>query len=517
MADFGGRYRLGRRLGAGGMGEVWLAYDEELGDRPVAIKVMRSRMLAADADLARFQREMRLASRMQHPNIMTVFTTGRDQGVPFMVMEYLQGSDLGKLPAGWSHSEVARIGRETCSALAYAHGLDPGVVHRDIKPGNLFVGDAGTVKVTDFGLAKAVTETALTAAGTVFGTLPYISPEQWLGAPVSFSDDIWAVGCVLYELLSGRLPRSYQAPTEYLAAAARRDPVAHLPDTVPAGLADAVLAMLRTDSRGRPTASQAVELLSVRRAPRSPVLVATAARVAAGQQSSAALGMLPVPYVTALAGRPGQPPADPPPNPSGPVPPPGPAIPATEHRREPAGQEQTRRPRAHRGGPPAGKRKLLVSAIAALAVAGTGIYAAVSALAGTTSDQGGSTAGGSVSRPAAAPGSGTAMAAGRPRADPAAARLIAFKMLPSFGFNQTTQYSCLVILWNEVSQWNVYAANDSGYYGIPQARPGDAMAAAGSDWQTNAATQIKWGLGYIRETYGTPCGAWQYEESNGTY
>ena len=90
-------------------------------------------------------------------------------------------------------------------------------------------------------------------------------------------------------------------------------------------------------------------------------------------------------------------------------------------------------------------------------------------------------------------------------------------MLPSFGFNQTTQYSCLVILWAQVSNWNVYASNDAGYYGIPQARPGDTMATAGSDWQTNAATQIKWGLGYIKETYGTPCGAWQYEESNGTY
>ena len=195
MADFGGRYRLDRCVGAGGMGEVWLAYDEELADRPVAIKVMRSRVPADDAGLARFQREMRLASRMQHPNIMTVFTTGSDQGAPFS--------------------------RETCMALSYAHGLDPGVVHRDIKPGNLFICDTGTVKVTDFGLAKATTETGLSTAGAVYGTMAYISPEQWLGAPVAFSDDIWALGCVLYELLSGRLPRSYKAPTEYLAALPR--------------------------------------------------------------------------------------------------------------------------------------------------------------------------------------------------------------------------------------------------------------------------------------------------------
>ena len=102
-------------------------------------------------------------------------------------------------------------------------------------------------------------------------------------------------------------------------------------------------------------------------------------------------------------------------------------------------------------------------------------------------------------------------------ASPAAAKEIAYKLLPSFGFNQTTQYSCLVILWEKVSNWNVYAKNASGYYGIPQARPGDAMASAGPDWQSDAATQIKWGLGYIKETYGTPCVAWQYAESNGTY
>src|SRR5437762_3367554 len=96
VADFGGRYRLVRRLGAGGMGEVWLAVDEELGDRQVAIKMMHARMLADQEDAARFRREMRLASRMQHPNIMTVFTTGADKGIPFMVMEYLEGSDLGR-------------------------------------------------------------------------------------------------------------------------------------------------------------------------------------------------------------------------------------------------------------------------------------------------------------------------------------------------------------------------------------------------------------------------------------
>ena len=510
MTDFGGRYRLDRRLGAGGMGEVWLAYDEELGDRPVAIKMMRSAMLSAPADLARFQREMRLASRMQHANIMTVFTTGSHQGVPFMVMEYLQGSDLGKLSAGWSHDEVVRIGMETCSALAYAHSLEPGVVHRDIKPGNLFICETGMVKVTDFGLAKAVTESALSTAGTVLGTMPYISPEQWLGAPVTFSDDIWGVGCVLYALLSGRLPRLYESPIAYVAAAARREFVAPLPDTVPAGLANAVLAMLHIDPHGRPTASQAVELLAERQGDRAQAAVP----LTNAQRSPTRAQMPSAHREMALTGtRKSQPPPERPLNPTGPVTPQETGIPAQKGHDASGAPLPTHVPvRAEGDNQPKGKRKLLVTSIAGLVIAGTVIYAAVSALTGPTVSQGSSNAKGPVSPPASTPGRGSATAA-----DPAAAKDIAYKLLPSFGFNQTTQYSCLVILWDKVSQWNVYAENASGYYGIPQARPGDAMASAGPDWRSDADTQIKWGLGYIKETYGTPCGAWQYAESNGTY
>ena len=264
MADLGGRYRLVRRLGAGGMGEVWLAADEALDDRPVAIKLMRSEMLADAQDVARFQREMRLASRMNHPNIMTVFTTGTDNGVPFMVMEYLEGSDLSRTPFSWRPDDVARIGRETCAALAYAHSLSPGVVHRDIKPANLFICTGSQVKVTDFGIAKAVSGTRLSATGSWIGTLPYMAPEQWLGEPAAFSNDIWAVGCVLYELLSGGLPRSYATPPEYLAAAMRGKPVPPLPAAadVPGWLSDTVMAMLQPAPGDRPAAAQCVQMLS---------------------------------------------------------------------------------------------------------------------------------------------------------------------------------------------------------------------------------------------------------------
>jgi serine/threonine-protein kinase len=245
------------------MGEVWLAYDEELDDRPVAIKIMHSRMLADSDDVARFQREMRLASRMQHPNIMTLFTTGTDNGVPFMVMEYLDGEDLSKAPPNADPGRVAQIGRDTCAALAYAHGL--GVIHRDIKPSNLFLCSTGLVKVTDFGIARAVAGTKLSSTGVLVGTVSYMAPEQWLGGLPELSNDIWATGCVLYELLSRRLPRDYPTPPEYVAAAARRERVPPLnPGSAPPWLANAVVAMLEPDPRNRPAAAECVDLLAGR-------------------------------------------------------------------------------------------------------------------------------------------------------------------------------------------------------------------------------------------------------------
>jgi eukaryotic-like serine/threonine-protein kinase len=262
MADFGGRYRRVKLLDEGGMGEVWLALDEELFDRPVAIKIIRSHMLADQEGIRRFQQEMRLACRMHHPNIMTVLTSGIDHEIPFMVMEYLEGHDLTKVPPGWGTGEVARVGRDTCAALAYAHALK--VVHRDITPRNLFLCNTGLVKVTDFGIAKALTGSGITQPGTMIGTLPYMAPEQWLGEPATFGIDIWAVGCVLYALLAGRPPREYPTPGEYLAAAARGEHVAPLPSTVdvPSWLRDAVMAMLQPDPRSRPAAADCVQLLS---------------------------------------------------------------------------------------------------------------------------------------------------------------------------------------------------------------------------------------------------------------
>ena len=262
MANFGGRYELIRRIGAGGMGEVWLAHDEQLAGRPVAIKIMHSHLLANSDDVARFEREARIAAQMDHPNIVTVYTTGNFNGAPFMVMEYLRGQDLEKALPRADAERVVAIGRDICGALAYAHGQ--GVIHRDIKPGNLFLCDTGQVKVTDFGIARAASGTTLSTAGVLVGTFAYMPPEQWRGAAPAFSNDIWAVGCVLYRLISGRLPRLYPDAAGYAAAATRGDPVPDLRDVggAPAWLTAAVMAMLDPDPASRPTAGDCVRLLS---------------------------------------------------------------------------------------------------------------------------------------------------------------------------------------------------------------------------------------------------------------
>jgi serine/threonine protein kinase len=262
VADFGERYELIRRIGSGGMGEVWLAHDEQLASRPVAIKIMHQHMLPNGGDVARFEREMRFAAMMDHPNIVTVYTTGTYDDAPFMVMEYLEGNDLEKAPPSGDAELVAGMGRDICSALAYAHRK--GVLHRDIKPSNLFLCEGGQVKVTDFGVARAVGGTALTSAGVLVGTFAYLPPERWRGETPAFSNDIWAAGCVLYRLISGRLPRVLPDAADYAAAAARGDPIPDLHDITdaPAWLAAPVMAMLASDPTGRPTAVDCLKLLS---------------------------------------------------------------------------------------------------------------------------------------------------------------------------------------------------------------------------------------------------------------
>ncbi|MFE6975572.1 serine/threonine-protein kinase [Streptomyces sp. NPDC057682] len=258
----GNRYRLVRELGEGGMGVVWEAQDETL-DRPVAVKVislLSGSGSRGDEARARFLREARITARLQHPHIVAIHDLGEsgpDRGnAPFLVMELVRGEGLdAKLSRGSVGLEkAARWGAQICEALAEAHAA--GVMHRDIKPSNIFVTHTGTVKVLDFGVARAAdpyaTADRLTQTGFIVGTPPYMAPEQARGYPEPGSD-LYALGCLLFELITGRLP--FQAPDSigYLTAHLSQEPPA--PSSVRPGIPrawnDLVGKLLRKDPSER--------------------------------------------------------------------------------------------------------------------------------------------------------------------------------------------------------------------------------------------------------------------------
>ncbi len=207
-------YRIVEKIGAGGMGEVYRARDQHLG-RDVAIKVLPPGTLGDEHARKRFRKEAQALSKLNHPHIATVFDFDTQDGVDFLVMELVEGVTLSdKLAAGaLSEKEITRLGGQVAEALEEAH--ERGVVHRDLKPGNVMVTPKGQVKVLDFGLAKLVrpevaSATAPTESFTetqgVAGTLPYMAPEQLRGEQVDARTDIWALGAVLYEMATGQRP-----------------------------------------------------------------------------------------------------------------------------------------------------------------------------------------------------------------------------------------------------------------------------------------------------------------------
>jgi serine/threonine protein kinase len=287
----GERFRLERRLGRGGMASVYLAHDENL-DRLVALKVLEC--LAGDGDgRRRFLREARLAASLAHPNVVTVFDSGEHHGAPYIVMEYVDGRSLADLIAARGRlppDEVVDLGRQACAGLQHAH--DSGLVHRDVKPQNLLVRADGTLKVSDFGIAFSSEATRITTDGTILGTAAYLAPEQVVGEEVGAAVDVYGLGAVLYEALTGRPPIEVQSLAELGDAKVRRpEPVRRSAPDVPPSLEGAVMWALERRPEARPASPaelagalvlQAAEAPTVRlrpiRAPRTRRRVTAAAR-----------------------------------------------------------------------------------------------------------------------------------------------------------------------------------------------------------------------------------------------
>ena len=252
----GGRYQLLRRIGAGGMGVVFLAHDTVL-DRDVAVKVLHRHLAADAATGARFRREARAVAGLSHSNIVPVFDGGADDGSPFMVMELVQGASLrdvlvaaGRLDAG----TTAHLLRQVLDALDHAHGN--GVVHHDLKPENVLVTGRGLVKVADFGLARALSDAGASDDGPLVGTPEYLAPERVLGRAAGPRSDLYSAGILTYELLTGRVP--FEGVDPY--AVARRHVVDRVPPPsaatgVPPELDTWVGRLTATDDEDRPASA----------------------------------------------------------------------------------------------------------------------------------------------------------------------------------------------------------------------------------------------------------------------
>jgi eukaryotic-like serine/threonine-protein kinase len=256
-----GRYELVELIATGGMGEVWRGIDQILG-RPVAIKMLAAMHADDEQFRARFRAEARYASSLSHPGITRVFDYGERSplGGPYLVMELVDGQPLSEILERYGRLDpyvVLDIVAQAARALDIAH--QAGIVHRDIKPGNLLIMADGTTKITDFGIAKANSLQAmnLTATGIVMGTALYVSPEQATGSPLTGSSDVYSLGVVAYECLSGQPPFMADQPLA-IAIMHKHEPVPALPPDVPRPVADLVYTMLAKAPDGRPATAQHV-------------------------------------------------------------------------------------------------------------------------------------------------------------------------------------------------------------------------------------------------------------------
>ena len=251
-----GRYRIEGRLGVGGMSTVQLAFDQRL-ERYVAIKLLAEHLADDPTFVSRFRREALSAARLVHPNIVQVFDFGFDERARqhFIVMEHVPGHSCAELLRDHGPMEVEQavdVVTQACRGLDYAHRN--GVVHRDVKPGNLLVSDSDVVKLADFGIARATDQSSITQVGSVLGTAAYLAPEQARGEEAGPRADLYSLGVVAYQLMTGRLPYEASSLSE-LALNQQREPPASVDELnprVPPELADAISSALALDQEDRP-------------------------------------------------------------------------------------------------------------------------------------------------------------------------------------------------------------------------------------------------------------------------